>query len=160
MGGFDTDFWPGEDTKLCLDIIGLKQRIVYSPRVLVYHHRRPLFAAHLRQVASYARHRGYFVKRFPQTSRRVSYFLPSLFVFFLLTATVAVCCYSELRGVYFALVAVLAALFLGSVAGRGGGVLAVPISALGCFLTHFTYGIFFMVGLLSGRLKEENQQQG
>ncbi len=156
IGGFDTDFWPGEDTKLCLDIISLKQRIVYSPRVLVYHHRRPLFAAHLRQVVSYARHRGYFVKRFPRTSLRLSYFLPSLFDLALLTASAAAFYYPGLRGAYLALIVVIGALFLVSSAGRGGGLLAVPVAALGSFLTHFAYGIFFVIGLLSGKLKEEN----
>jgi cellulose synthase/poly-beta-1,6-N-acetylglucosamine synthase-like glycosyltransferase len=80
LGGFNTDFWPGEDTKLCLDIVHkLKKKIIYDSAVLVFHHRRPVFLPHLRQIASYAFHRGYFVKRYPQTSLRISYFLPSIF---------------------------------------------------------------------------------
>ena len=69
IGGYRTDFWPGEDTLLCEDIVRkAKKRIVYDPWTLVYHHRRPLFAAHLRQLGRYGFHRGYFVKRFPVTS--------------------------------------------------------------------------------------------
>ncbi|MEJ2744614.1 MAG: glycosyltransferase, partial [bacterium] len=71
IGGFDTPFWPGEDTVLCMKIVkGIGKKIVYDPDVQVWHHRRPLFRAHWRQVGNYATHRGYFVKRFPQTSRR------------------------------------------------------------------------------------------
>ena len=79
LGGFKSLFWPGEDTVLCLSITGkLKKKIVYDPEVLVYHHRRRLFIPHLRQVENYALHRGYFVKKFPETSFKLSYFLPSI----------------------------------------------------------------------------------
>ena len=84
IGGYRTDFWPGEDTLLCKDIVDAGARIVYEPSILVYHHRRPLFAAHLRQLGRYAFHRGYFVKRFPSNSLKLSYFLPTVFVLGLL----------------------------------------------------------------------------
>ena len=81
IGGYRTDFWPGEDTLLCDDIVyGAKKRLVYDPWAVVFHHRRALFGAHLRQLGRYAYHRGYFVKRFPATSRKLSYFIPSVFV--------------------------------------------------------------------------------
>ena len=79
IGGYRTDFWPGEDTLLCKDIIDNWKRIVYDPWVIVYHHRRPLFLPHLRQLGRYAFHRGYFCKRFPSNSLRFSYFVPTLF---------------------------------------------------------------------------------
>ena len=79
IGGYRTDFWPGEDTLLCKDIIDNWKRIIYDPWVVVYHHRRPLFTAHLRQLGRYAFHRGYFCKRFPSNSLRLSYFVPTLF---------------------------------------------------------------------------------
>lgn len=79
IGGFDSNFWPGEDTKLCLDLTyKLNKKIIYEPGVLVYHHRRPIFRPHLIQVGRYGLHRGYFAKVLPKTSRRVVYFLPSL----------------------------------------------------------------------------------
>ncbi len=80
IGGYRTDFWPGEDTLLCKDIVDSGMRIVYDPWSVVYHHRRALFAPHLRQLGRYAFHRGYFVKRFPSNSLHLSYFVPSLFV--------------------------------------------------------------------------------
>ena len=83
IGGYRTDFWPGEDTLLCKDIIDNWKRIIYDPWVVVYHHRRPLFLAHLRQLGRYAFHRGYFCKRYPSNSLRLSYFIPTLFDIYL-----------------------------------------------------------------------------
>ena len=82
IGGYRTDFWPGEDTLLCKDIIDGWKRIVYDPWIVVYHHRRPLFLPHLRQLGRYAFHRGYFCKRYPSNSLRLSYVVPTLFDFY------------------------------------------------------------------------------
>ncbi len=80
-GGYRTDFWPGEDTLLCRAITcTAKKRIVYDPWTIVYHHRRALFGPHLRQLGRYGFHRGYFVKRFPENSRHLAYFVPTAFV--------------------------------------------------------------------------------
>ena len=83
VGGYRTDFWPGEDTLLCKDVIDSGKRIVYDPWIVVYHHRRALFAPHLRQLGRYAFHRGYFCKRYPSNSLHASYFVPSAFVAYL-----------------------------------------------------------------------------
>ncbi len=83
VGGFDTAHWPGEDTKLCLDLIkksGMK--ILYVPDLVVWHHRRAGLRGHLKQVGAYGLHRGFFAKRYPETSRRPAYFLPSVLVLF------------------------------------------------------------------------------
>lgn len=79
IGGYRTDFWPGEDTLLCKDILDNWKRIIYDPWVVVYHHRRPIFLPHLRQLGRYAFHRGYFCKRFPSNSLHLSYFIPTFF---------------------------------------------------------------------------------
>ena len=88
IGGYRTDFWPGEDTLLCKDIIDNWKRIIYDPWVVVYHHRRPLFLPHLRQLGRYAFHRGYFCKRFPSNSLRLSYFVPTFFDIYLAVLSV------------------------------------------------------------------------
>ncbi len=80
IGGYRVDFWPGEDTLLCRDIVNKGYRIAYDPESIVYHHRRAVFGPHLRQLGRYAFHRGYFAKRFPSTSLKFSYFVPTLFV--------------------------------------------------------------------------------
>lgn len=81
VGGFDSSFWPGEDTKLCLDLTHkLKKQIIYDPKVLVFHHRRPIWKAHLRQNGNFGLHRGFFARILPQTSLKPIYFVPSLLV--------------------------------------------------------------------------------
>lgn len=84
VGGFDERFWPGEDTKLCRDLTIRGYTILYEPRALVFHHRRSDLEKHLRQVFQYAFHRGNFFKSFPETSRRLSYTVPSIFVLYLI----------------------------------------------------------------------------
>ena len=83
IGGFNSPYWPGEDTKLCLDLIKKTgKRLLYVPEMQVWHHRRAGLAAHLKQVGGYGIHRGYFAKRYPETSRKFLYFLPSAFAMF------------------------------------------------------------------------------
>jgi len=93
IGGFQAEYWPGEDTKFCLDIVTkLRERnkILYEPTVIVWHHRRSGLWRHLKQIGGYGLHRGFFAKRFPGNSYHFKYFIPSLFFLFtLLTFPVA-----------------------------------------------------------------------
>src|SRR4030042_2711861 len=103
IGGFDTKFWPGEDTKLCLAIThDLGKKLLYAPDVLVYHHRRPLFRPHLKQVKSYGLHRGYFARRFPKTSLRLTYFLQSFLVAGLILGFIVSALIPQLAPIYVA----------------------------------------------------------
>jgi cellulose synthase/poly-beta-1,6-N-acetylglucosamine synthase-like glycosyltransferase len=153
LGGFDTKFWPGEDTKLCLDITKkLKKKIIYDPNVLAYHHRRPDYLAHLRQVASYALHRGYFVKKYPETSLKFSYFVPTLFVLAMVCGGILFLIFPAFKlpfllglSTYFLLV------FIFSLSKDLRLIIRVFI---GIIFSHITYGIFFLKGLLSSRLPE------
>ncbi|MCU0666122.1 MAG: glycosyltransferase [Candidatus Omnitrophica bacterium] len=155
LGGFDTDFWPGEDTKLCLDITQrLGKKILYDPGALVYHHRRPLFTAHLHQILSYATHRGYFVKRYPGNSLRLAYFIPSLFVVFLIFGS-AVSLFSH-QFLFIYLIPVLVYLHIVAVfsilASRRLNLILMVF--LGIISTHICYGIYFIKGLFSSSLRE------
>jgi GT2 family glycosyltransferase len=78
VGGWGTTFYGGEDTVLCLKLAEAGWPVHYAPDVVVFHHRRPILRPHLRQVANVGRHRGYFVRAFPATSRRALYALPAL----------------------------------------------------------------------------------
>lgn len=149
LGGFQTNFWPGEDTALCLDIIEkLKKKIVYDPKVLIYHHRRRLFGPHLRQIKAYALHRGYFAKRFPKTSLRLTYFLPALFLLFL--------AFGWLVNIKLYLGIILLYLFLTFVSVLRFKTWRLKLlTFLGIIATHITYGAWFIKGLLSSRLEEE-----
>ncbi len=159
LGGFDTTFWPGEDTKLCLDITRkLGMKIVYAPDVVVYHHRRPLFSAHLNQVRHYATHRGYFAKRFPETSLRLSYFLPTLLVVGILLGAAMALALPALRATYTASIALYVCAVLASAWLTCQDFFLTVLTALGIMATHLTYGIWFVVGLLSPRLSEERSR--
>lgn len=78
IGGWGTHFYGGEDTFLCLKIIKAGWKILYDPEVVVYHHRRRLGMPLFLQIANIGKHRGYFAKRFPETSLIFYYFLPSI----------------------------------------------------------------------------------
>jgi len=167
LGGFNTEFWPGEDTKLCLDIVKkLRKRIIYDPAAVVYHHRRPLFSAHLDQISSYALHRGYFVKRYPETSFKFAYFLPTALLCGIIGGAIASFSSGLLAKIFFLFLA--SYLSLAVIFGifslpekissdlkfhRKIGLIAM-VSA-GIVLSHLYYGFYFLVGLVSPRLKEE-----
>ncbi|MEK6976922.1 MAG: glycosyltransferase [Candidatus Hydrothermarchaeota archaeon] len=147
LGGFNTRYWPGEDTKLCLEITHkLGKKILYDPRVLIYHHRRRLFLPHMRQVWNYGLHRGHFAKRYPETSLRLAYLLPSL-LFLALPAGILLSLLDRgvlpifIGGFSFYLLMVLL-----SSANRKEPML-IPLIFLGTVLTHFTYGAGFLKGL-------------
>ena len=153
-GGFKTNFWPGEDTALCLEITKqLGKKIIYDPEALIYHHRRSLFIPHLRQISNYARHRGYFAKKFPQTSLRFSYFIPSFLVIGLIVGGVLSLLSLIIRPIYIAIIAMYLLLILLSSLNRQ--IRLIPLVFLGIILTHLCYGIWFLRGLFSRKLQEE-----
>jgi GT2 family glycosyltransferase len=150
VGGFDSDYWPGEDTKLCADIrYRLGGRIRYVPDVVVYHHRRPLFGAHLRQHARYGIHRGHFARVLPNTSRRPLYFAPAAFVAGLVGGGVTSMFVRRLRPIYLAALAVylLAVLIAsGSILRRSRDPAVAALAGAGIVATHVTYGAMFLRG--------------
>jgi glycosyltransferase involved in cell wall biosynthesis len=157
LGGFRTEFWPGEDTYLCMEIVKtLGKRIVYDPWVHVYHHRRKLFFPHLRQIGRYALHRGYFARKFPATSRKLSYFIPSLFVLGLIGGALLSAVSPFCRILYLATLAVYA--FLTCIFSVSSRPHVWLITWLGLFLTHIVYGARFLIGLIALRMPGEKQQ--
>jgi len=152
VGGYDSNFYPGEDTKLCLDIIQKTgKRLIYSPDVLVYHHRRPLFKGHLKQVTGYARHRGFFAKKLPETSLKIQYFIPSLFLLGIVSGPVVCILFPVLWSVYFGLLLLYFVLVVVNTKRVSGFKLFVLVIA-GVFATHLGYGLCFIQGLLSKKL--------
>ena len=154
LGGFKTNFWPGEDTKLCLDITQrIGKKIIYDPSVLVYHHRRPLFMSHIKQVANYALHRGYFTKKYPETSLRLPYFIPTLFLFVLIIGAILSLTLTPMRIIYFLGLSLYLILVL--ISSSHKDLRLIPLVAFGIVFTHFTYGSYFLKGIISRKLKEE-----
>ena len=84
IGGFSTNLWPGEDTKLCLGITKqLKKKIIYDPEVVVFHHRRKFPSNHLLQVWKYGALEAQFMKKDPELFNikdRLFHLVPTLSV--------------------------------------------------------------------------------
>ena len=155
VNGFDSEFWPGEDTKFCLDLINkTKGRILYNPNLIVWHHRREGLTRHLKQVGRYGIHRGFFAKKYPRTSLRFKYFLPSFFFLFVflgwLTALVSPFLFKlYLLGWAVYLIALLKAFF--DILKYERNVLVALYSLYYIFLTHLVYGFRFLQGFLFTR---------
>ncbi len=156
MGGFDSSYWPGEDTKFCRDLVyGFGGDALYAPDVMVYHHRRLLFRPHLKQIAGYGLHRGYFSKKFPENSRRPLYFVPTLLV--LGIPALLLLGYVEESVRFLSLFPLLAYFLLVGIGAliiglrRRNPNLVGPVF-LGAVATHFCYGTYFLKGLLSRKI--------
>ena len=157
LGGFNTAYWPGEDTILCSEIVHqLDLRIVYDPWASVAHHRRPLFGPHLRQIGRYALHRGFFAKRFPTTSRRPAYMVPPAFVLGLVVGAPLSLLHPWFARAYLACVA--AYLLITFVASCRRRPLDWLLLWLGIMATHLVYGVRFLQGTLSRRMPCEKQR--
>ncbi len=145
VGGFRTDFWPGEDTFLCMEITRrLGRRIYYDPWAIVYHHRRPLFLPHLRQIGRYALHRGHFARHFPATSRRLAYMLPTLFLLGLIGGAAAAAIWPALRPAFLAAISLYA--FLTLLSSISPNPATWLLTWLGVVATHLVYGARFLQG--------------
>lgn len=152
VGGFDSSFYPGEDTKLCLDIVKkLGKRIRYSPDVVVWHHRRTLYKGHLRQVANYAMHRGFFVKALPDTSCKLTYFIPSLFLLGIIAGPVISLIYKPILYLYGTILIIYAFLVFLSL-GKFKSARLLFLSSTGLLATHLCYGLNFVRGLATKKL--------
>ena len=151
--GWNEKYWPGEDTLMCLAIRKLGKKLIESPDVVVYHHRRSLFRPHLEQVSKFGEHRGLFVKKFPENSLKLTYFFPSLLVFSLLVGIVlslffSLFAYVVLFGV---VVYLVSSLIAAALQVRN---LKLLLSVwLGIIVTHIVYGSFFLSGLAKRDLK-------
>ena len=163
IGGFNKPFWPGEDTFLCLKVLETKKKMIYDPKVLVSHHRRSLFKGHLRQIKSYALHRGYFAKRYPKNSLKPEYFIPSIFTLGLLAGAVLSLTFSAFASFYFILLAIYVIIIIGSSCFLALKEDKFPLTRIqlsllvisGIILTHLAYGLFFLRGLFAKKMLEE-----
>jgi cellulose synthase/poly-beta-1,6-N-acetylglucosamine synthase-like glycosyltransferase len=149
VGGWNEQFWPGEDTLLCASLKAAGYKQFLAPDVVVYHHRRKTWREYLSQIWNYGVHRGFFAKHFPDNSRRVGYFAPSLLILGLaagIPISMIVPAFFYFLGfgliVYFALILVVVLQNLKT----------APTILVGLPLTHSTYGIGFIRGLTARRL--------
>ena len=152
IGGFREDFWPGEDTLLCADLQRSGRTLWYDPRLVVWHHRRPVFGPHLRQVGRYALHRGYFARRIGLNSRRLSYHLPSLFVLGVILGGAVSWLTLWLLIPYCAVLGLYLLLTFADAAIEAPAVRHILPLWWGIVVTHLWYGLRFLQGLVSMRM--------
>ena len=166
VGGFDSHYWPGEDTKFCYDLVyRLGKKIIYDPEILVYHHRRAVFKPHLQQIGRYAIHRGHFAKVLPKTSFRLGYFVPTVFVLGFLGIPVLIfileifqqnIVFNYLSILYLFFILLYLFLLLVTVTQvyfkeRNLKLALLVIPSI--FITHFVYGVLFIKGFFLKKLE-------
>lgn len=150
--GFREDFWPGEDTLLCADLQQNGFSLWYEPRVVVYHHRRKVFAPHLRQVGRYALHRGYFARRIGLNSRRLSYMIPALFVLGLVGGIPLSLLWPCLWWVYLPVVGLYFILTMADALLEAPSIRSIASFWWGLVATHLWYGVRFIQGVFARKM--------
>ena len=154
-GGFNTSYWPGEDTVLCLNLVkNLNKKIFYHPSLIVYHHRRSVIINHLQQITRYAIQRGFFVKKFPETSFKIGYFIPTLFsLYFFLFILNQIYLHQFLLNIpLYLYLSILLITFLNFIFNKN--TLKISILAIITIpITHLYYGILFLHGLFKKQVK-------
>jgi len=153
--GFKTNYWPGEDTILCLDLTHkLKKKILYHPTVVVYHHRRAVILPHLQQIKRYALHRGQFAKIFPETSFCLGYLIPSLFFLYSTFLVIAVVLNIHYFLIYLPiyLYSVLLLVTLIKFLISKNKLFPSLLAIITIPLTHLYYGLLFPLGFFKPKL--------
>lgn len=159
VNGFNSNFWPGEDTKLCHDLVyNLGKKILYHSKIFVYHHRRAIFLPHLKQISRYGFQRGQFTKLFPKTSKKIGYYIPSLFLIYLIFILFYFSLINHqpsiinhLSFIPFYLYLILLLLTSLHIWKKSQNFLIGLLQIPTIFLSHITYGFFFIKGLIYSR---------
>jgi cellulose synthase/poly-beta-1,6-N-acetylglucosamine synthase-like glycosyltransferase len=152
-GGWNEKYWPGEDTLMCLAIKKLGKKLIESSDVVVYHHRRSLFKSHLKQVSRFGQHRGFFAKKFPENSLKLTYFFPSLLISSLIAGILLSLFFHPFKYVVLLGLVLYVALSLTAAALQVKGMKLLLSVWLGIITTHLVYGSFFLSGLAKRDLK-------
>lgn len=146
IDGFQSKYWPGEDTILCLDITSkLGKKIYYHPSITVFHHRRSVIVPHLQQIRRYALHRGLFARKLPQTSFRLGYLLPSLFFIYLIVLPFLPPVFLYPLYIYLSL---LLLEFFNLIFNHHHLITSI-LAVITIPITHLYYGILFLIGFFS-----------
>ena len=162
-GGFNSDYWPGEDSKLCEDIVyRLGGKIWYDPGVVIYHHRRNTLDSFLMQHGQYGYHRGAFFAHGDHNSRRIVYLVPTFFVAYLILL-LAINLIFRFQFSNFGFILLLPLfiyffllLIVSFSAIKNTKNLKIAIlSAIVLFSMHLVYGVKFAHGLIVGLTKKE-----
>jgi len=80
---FNVNFFPGEDPKFIEDAKKVGLRVAYSPKIIVYHKRRPTVKLFMKQMFNYGKTRP-FKEPFSQTLGMPFFLIPSAFLIYLI----------------------------------------------------------------------------
>ena len=148
VGGFDSLYWPGEDTFLCYKLSQKKKKIFYSPQIIVWHHRRSGLLKHLIQISAYGLHRGFFARKYSGNSFKLKYFIPSIFNLFFIISFCFLFTKLYFLSIFFYL-SYIVSLFLGFVDIMKNSKMKISFEILlYIFFTHIFYGYNFLKGYL------------
>ncbi len=158
IGGFKKNYWPGEDSKLCESIVyGQKENILYTPEVVVFHHRKNSLAEFLKQHGRYGFHRGLFFIHGDRNSKKVTYLLPSLFLIYITVLPVIFFTMPDIFFIFsfpFFLYAVCLLLFFFQTLIKTKSFIIAILSPFILFLTHMIYGFQCISGLMKADYKK------
>lgn len=156
IGGFKKSYWPGEDSKLCESIVyGQKEKILYTPEVVVFHHRKNSLMEFLKQHCRYGFHRGLFFAHGDRNSKKIMYILPSLFLIYITILPVFFFIAPNILYVFsIPLYGYLACLlfFFFQTYVRTRSFIITIISPFILFLTHTVYGFQFINGFIKSKV--------
>lgn len=156
IGGFNTKFWPGEDTILCDKILKKNSKLMlYNKDLVVWHHRRVNIFQHLQQLKNYSIHRGFFIKKFKKNSLKIKYFIPSLFVLSILVSVLNLLIFkitfiTNLSNLL--IITYLTYLVLIFLKTLKDGVFTSFSLIITTFFSQIVYGVFFLNGLFRKKL--------
>lgn len=149
IGGYDNHFYGGEDTFLCLKIVESNYKILYDPEIIIYHHRRELLIPYLKQIANIGKHRGYFFKKFPKTSRKFFYLFPSIFLIVSIIGIILAIINTRLMLPLFGMFITTFVVIGLSLVNITNNITKIALATFTVYFTHFTYGYMFIRGLLT-----------
>lgn len=146
FGGYDVELSTGEDSKLCFNIRKRGYKIIFSPKVRVYHHRRPLYKAHLKRVLEQAKDKALVIRE-DFTKDKLIYFVPALFVLGLILG-LGIIVYKPIFSMLYLLGLGAYSAFIWRDSYHKHSPKLSFLVFTGMFLTHITYGAGFLLGLL------------
>jgi len=149
VGGSDEKYWGGEDTQLCYSLLKTGKKIIYNPDMGIYHHPRTKLKSHLKQSYFWGMWRGFFMKIHPQ-SRQIVFFIPGIFVLWVLVGGLASIFNSHFKVLYIISI-MFYLIYLLNVGFKSKSIkLFFPV-ILVSFLTQFVYGIGFCKGIFANK---------
>lgn len=149
-GYFDENCYPGEDAVICYKVLDKGYKILYSPDVIVYHHRIPLFSKHLIKIKETAEIMEIIHKKF-RNHRGPFRFIPTGFMFFVIFGPILSLGHNYFLIFYVAIILIyFLILGIDCIMSKIYNPLNIFVVSIGAFLTHIFYGY----GFLKGKVKK------